>query len=204
MKVYRAFLICDDEKYKKCQGCVDYSLFKYDSEKDLWIALYGFTNKKKLFKAFKKIHSDILTYDTIELDDEEYDKMWIRHKLSRIEKFNLEIGIEKEIEMPMTFMENLYSVDYKEECFYEDCASYAKIDYRIFNTLYQGYLEDIKYVMDYVSSYSSPDEIDFMHYNNSYSSIHRVINELGLFVSTYKDFLNIDGITLYLLERRKK
>lgn len=205
MKVYKLYLILPDNKYKDLKNCIDTTIpSRYDEDRDIWIILYGFTRKKKLFNAFMEFHSNDFEKKVVDMTEEEYDVLWRECKMARIELYDIAYSFNEKIKIPMTFMEHLYSIDYKEENWYDDFISLASIDYKMFKMNYQELLNEIGYVEAYISFYGTNDEREFWDYNMSYSARPTAINELVMYIMIYSSLLKVSKIQEYVMKKVMK
>ena len=162
MKVYIAMAIISEKKHEIVQSVLDIRESSFNI--DHWQYLYGFTNDKKLFKKFCKIHRKF-DKKIIEMDEEEYGDFRKDHKSSEISIYSFVYGVnydsgEEEalkVELPCTKNEYVNSVDYCSETYYDDIAALAIIDPAIFKDEYKEVLQFIGYVDSYMDTYASDE-----------------------------------------------
>ena len=205
MKIYKAYLSLTDKEYSKCTGVMDRTMGFWSSEKERWYVLYGFTNKKKLFNEFMSYHSDRFIIKIDDITEKEYSEIWKNKKCARIEMYSIEYAYEKEVKITMSFMEHNFAIDYKEENAFEYNMISGDVDFKIFKPMYQKILLEVGYVGNYINTYSYDNDIrEMWDYNYSYMYDNYRINELVMYILTYKDFLKISKIQEYVIKKVSK
>ena len=223
MKIYVATLMLSEEEYKSINGVLDYSLADYMS--DHWRYLYGFTDNKKLFKKFCSYHKG-LKIKTVKMSKEEYADFRKENKSSEISIYPFICGIKEdlhddsldkiEVMIPCSKNEYVISVNYASEFYYNDIASLAKVDPKIFKDEYIDLLQYIDYVDCWMHLNAEPDELEEYLYNKSFylTYIGRFVysskefidedtkyNHLGIFITSFSYVINAEKLYEYLLER---
>lgn len=221
MKVYMAMAIFSEKEYEMLHSVLDMREGSFNI--DHWQYLYGFTNNKKLFKKFCRIHKKF-DKKIIEMDEEEYGDFRKDHKSSEISIYSFVYGInynsgEEEalkVKLPCTKNEYVYSVDYCSETYYADIAALAVIDPAIFKDEYKEVLQFIGYVDSYMDTYASDEAREEYLYNDGfyiaygtnypiYQARNKLIenrfNEVGFLITLFHDLLNIEELHTYIIER---
>lgn len=208
MRVWVCYLIVPDEEYLDKQGSVDTSMtHEYNSESGLWRFIYGHTINKKLFQDFMMIHASKKYFYTekMSMSEEEYARFYSDNRSSVIGLEELEVAFNTKVEIPMTSMESVYTIYYKDETYFELLSTLVPIPPSIFRKKYYDDLLNLGYAEMYYTVNGTSDERDYFFYNDSYR-IHpkTTINTLGLYWLLYKDFVSIEALNRYILEKGEK
>lgn len=208
MKVWICYLFLSDSEYAEKRGIMDFMMqHQYDEENNLWKFVYGHTTDKKIFKAFMKIHNSKKFHtEKVTMSSEEHARFYSDNRVSEIGLQELEIAFETTVSVPMTSMESVYSIDYRDESSFEMLSEFTVIHPCIFRRKYQDALLDIGYTVLFYSGYATEfEESDYFFYNDSYRDRPKVsINTLGMYWFLYKDFISIDALRQYIIEEGDK
>lgn len=200
MKVYVSYFLYEDSITHRETRPIDNSLIRYNDDRDIFVSVFGFTTKKKLFSMFTYIHrGPSFINKKLEMTEDEYNEFRSTYLTAEIQKRNLCCGYEKEIQIPMSKCEYVYSVYEDDETVREYLLSVVDINPSLFKKRIQFILSCIGYSLEYYYAVGDSVAYELEDYNSSFYPLpNRKPNQLSLFCMIYKDFIDIDHLKTYV------
>lgn len=188
MKVYKFYMIIDDNEYSKLSRYIDDRLVQFHGDKRIY--LYAWTNKKSYYKNFMKTRNKKM-FSLVEtsLTEELYDQLRVEYKQSMLIKYK-----EDDIELIVTNDEKTRLDDYATEYLDEYLCNFVGVNPYIFDDDLYYPLSKILYTYFYSYAYGTEDEYDLETWNLSFTNNEIKFNPVSKHILIHGKFLNINKL----------